>query len=54
MSGTKPIRMPVIGPERRRSTDLAMVAIGWLAGICLAVIAVTALLAVICAQKASP
>jgi hypothetical protein len=41
MAGTKPIQMPVIGPERHRSVDLAMLAIAWLPGICLAVLAVT-------------
>lgn len=51
-SDKKAIQMPVIEPERPRSVDLAMLAIGWLAGICLTVIAVTALLAFIFVQKA--
>jgi hypothetical protein len=43
MSDTKPIQVPEIGPERRKSMDLAMLAIGWLVGICLAVLAGRAL-----------
>jgi hypothetical protein len=49
MPDTKPMILPVTGEERRRVTDLAMLASGWLAGISLALIAFTVLPAIICA-----